>query len=124
MATVANEALPIGTSASTIAHKADDEGTSLREAALALGVSADDFDRIVDPKTVVGHPQRDLGLDAVNTKDYSLRCAAARAGVGSTPSRRFFTDAWARGRRDDLHTRGRAHVCTARLFDGGGAADR
>jgi len=39
MATVANEALPIGTSASTIAHKADDEGTSLREAALALGVS-------------------------------------------------------------------------------------
>jgi fumarate hydratase class II len=52
--------------ASAIAHKADDEGTSLREAALALGVSAADFDRIVDPKTMVGHPRRDLGLDAVN----------------------------------------------------------
>ena len=37
--------------ASAIAHKADDEGTSLREAALALGVSPTDFDRIVDPKT-------------------------------------------------------------------------
>jgi fumarate hydratase, class II len=46
-----------------IAHKADDEGTSLREAALALGVSADDFDRIVQPKTMVGDPRRDLGLE-------------------------------------------------------------
>ena len=35
--------------ASAIAHKADDEGTTLREAALALGVSEADFDRIVDP---------------------------------------------------------------------------
>jgi len=49
--------------ASAIAHKADDEGTSLREAALALGVSADDFDRIVQPKTMVGDPRRDLGLE-------------------------------------------------------------
>jgi fumarate hydratase class II len=48
--------------ASAIAHKADDEGTSLREAALALNVSATDFDRIVDPKTMVGDPRRDLGL--------------------------------------------------------------
>jgi fumarate hydratase class II len=49
--------------ASAIAHKADDEGTSLRDAALALGVSASDFDRIVDPETMVGDPRRDLGLE-------------------------------------------------------------
>jgi fumarate hydratase, class II len=40
--------------ASAIAHKADDEGTTLREAALALGVSAAAFDRIVDPQGMVG----------------------------------------------------------------------
>ncbi len=50
--------------ASAIAHKADGDGTSLRESALALGVSAANFDRIVDPKTMVGRPRRDLGLDA------------------------------------------------------------
>jgi fumarate hydratase class II len=49
--------------ASAIAHKADDDGTTLREAALTLGVAAADFDRIVDPKTMVGHPRSDLGLD-------------------------------------------------------------
>jgi fumarate hydratase class II len=48
--------------ASAIAHKADDEGSTLREAALALGVSAADFDRIIDPKTMVGDPRCDLGL--------------------------------------------------------------
>jgi fumarate hydratase class II len=48
--------------ASAIAHKANDDGTTLREAALALGVTAEDFDRIVDPATMVGDPQRDLGL--------------------------------------------------------------
>jgi aspartate ammonia-lyase len=37
--------------ASAISHKADDEGTSLREAALTLGVSASDFDWIVQPWT-------------------------------------------------------------------------
>ena len=47
--------------ASAIAHKADDDGTTLREAALALGVSASNFDRIVDPCTMVGDPRRDLG---------------------------------------------------------------
>ncbi len=52
--------------ASQIAHKADDEGTTLREAALALGVLAADFDRIVDPKTMVGEPRRDLGLESGN----------------------------------------------------------
>jgi fumarate hydratase class II len=41
--------------ASVIAHKANDEGTTLREAALASGyISAMDFDRIVDPSTMVG----------------------------------------------------------------------
>jgi len=49
--------------ASAIAHKADDEGTTLRDAALALGVPAEEFDRIVDPKAMVGEPQRDLGID-------------------------------------------------------------
>ena len=48
--------------ASEIAHKADREGSTLREAALALGIPADEFDRIVDPKTMVGNPRRDLGL--------------------------------------------------------------
>jgi fumarate hydratase class II len=48
--------------ASAIAHKADDEGTTLREAALALGVSSADFDRIVEPKAMVGAPHSDLGL--------------------------------------------------------------
>jgi fumarate hydratase class II len=49
--------------ASAIAHKADDEGSTLREAALALGVSADDFDRIVDPAKMVGNPRGDLGIE-------------------------------------------------------------
>jgi fumarate hydratase class II len=48
--------------ASAIAHKADGEGSTLREAALALGVSAADFDDIVKPETMVGDPRRDLGL--------------------------------------------------------------
>jgi fumarate hydratase class II len=48
--------------ASAIAHKADDEDTTLREAALALGVTAADFDDIVNPKTMVGDPRQDLGL--------------------------------------------------------------
>src|SRR5262249_19762822 len=52
--------------ASAIAHKADDDGTSLRAAALALGVSAEDFDRIVDPRAMVGDPRRDLGLEHVD----------------------------------------------------------
>jgi fumarate hydratase class II len=52
--------------ASAISHKANDDGTSLREAALALGVSAADFDRIVDPGKMVGDPRRDLGLDSAS----------------------------------------------------------
>ncbi|THV27304.1 class II fumarate hydratase [Glycomyces paridis] len=48
--------------AAAIAHRADHEGTTLREAALALGVDPADFDRVVDPATMVGDPRRDLGL--------------------------------------------------------------
>jgi fumarate hydratase, class II len=41
--------------ASAIAHKANDEGTTLREAALATGyVSAEQFDRTVKPAAMVG----------------------------------------------------------------------
>jgi fumarate hydratase class II len=41
--------------ASAIAHRADDEDTTLREAALASGyISAEDFDRIVEPAAMVG----------------------------------------------------------------------
>jgi len=49
--------------ASAIAHKADNEGTTLRDAALSMGVSAADFDRIINPRTMVGHPRRDLGIE-------------------------------------------------------------
>jgi fumarate hydratase, class II len=55
--------------ASAIAHKANDEGTTLREAALALGIAPADFDRIVDPKTMVGVPERDLGLAGKNDEN-------------------------------------------------------
>jgi fumarate hydratase class II len=49
--------------ASAIAHFALDHNTSLREAALKTGfVSEKDFDRIVDPNTMVGNPRRDLGM--------------------------------------------------------------
>jgi fumarate hydratase, class II len=48
--------------ASAIAHKADDEGTTLKAAALAMGVPEDEFDQIVDPRKMVGDPHRDLGL--------------------------------------------------------------
>jgi fumarate hydratase class II len=41
--------------ASAIAHKANDDGTTLREAAIATGyISAEDFDRIVNPAEMVG----------------------------------------------------------------------
>jgi fumarate hydratase class II len=55
--------------ASAISHKADDEGTSLRDAALALGVSAADFDHIVVPENMVGNPRRDLRLDNGHTSE-------------------------------------------------------
>jgi fumarate hydratase, class II len=54
--------------ASAIAHKANDEGTTLRDAAIASGVAEDEFDRIVDPKTMVGDPLRDLAAAAMSTR--------------------------------------------------------
>ncbi len=51
--------------AAAIAHRAMEEHLSLREAALRSGyVTADEFDRIVDPKKMVGDPHRDLGLSS------------------------------------------------------------
>ncbi|WP_199044513.1 class II fumarate hydratase [Glycomyces salinus] len=49
--------------AAAIAHKADEEGSTLREAALALGVDEAEYDRVMDPTTMIGNPRRDLGLD-------------------------------------------------------------
>jgi fumarate hydratase, class II len=49
--------------ASEIAHRAHDEGITLREAALATGyVSAEEFDRVVVPSLMVGDPHQDLGV--------------------------------------------------------------
>lgn len=49
--------------AAAIAHHALEHHLSLRDAALATGfVSAEEFDRIVVPKKMVGDPRRDLGL--------------------------------------------------------------
>ena len=43
--------------AAHIAHRAHTDGTTLKQAALALGlVSADDFDRWVRPKDMLGEP--------------------------------------------------------------------
>jgi fumarate hydratase class II len=50
--------------ASEIAHYAMEKDVSLREAALKLGyVKPEDFDRLVDPRKMVGNPRRDLGLE-------------------------------------------------------------
>jgi fumarate hydratase class II len=49
--------------ASSIAHRATDEGTSLRDAAIKSGdISAEQFDSIVIPGHMVGNPHADLGL--------------------------------------------------------------
>jgi fumarate hydratase, class II len=49
--------------ASAIAHYALDQSTTLRDAALQGGiVSAEEFDRIVDPQKMVGNPHLDLGI--------------------------------------------------------------
>jgi fumarate hydratase, class II len=43
--------------AAEIAHKADHDGTTLRAAALSLGyISAEEFDRVTDPASMVGDP--------------------------------------------------------------------
>ena len=49
--------------AAQIAHTALEKNQTLREAALASGfISAEDFDRAVDPRKMVGNPRRDLGI--------------------------------------------------------------
>ena len=49
--------------ADTLAHQALDQNTTLRDAAVNGGfVSAEEFDRIVDPKKMIGNPHRDLGM--------------------------------------------------------------
>jgi fumarate hydratase class II len=49
--------------ASTIAHLAEDKGTSLRDAAIQSGdVTGAEFDKIVIPDHMVGNPRQDLGL--------------------------------------------------------------
>ena len=50
---------------SKIAHYALDNNLSLREAALKLGyVDGEQFDKIVDPKKMVGDPRKDLAITA------------------------------------------------------------
>jgi fumarate hydratase class II len=50
--------------AAEIAKYAEKHGLTLREAALKTGyVTAQEFDKIVDPKKMVGDPRRDLGLE-------------------------------------------------------------
>ena len=49
--------------ASAIAHCALDQNTTLREAALSGGfISAEEFDKVMDAKKMVGNPRRDLGM--------------------------------------------------------------
>jgi fumarate hydratase class II len=49
--------------ASAIAHRAQEQNMTLRDAAVNGGfVSAEEFDRIVDPKKMVGNPRHDLGM--------------------------------------------------------------
>jgi len=49
--------------ASAISQAAGDGGTNLRDAAIALGVTADDeFDRIVVGGAMAGNARRELGL--------------------------------------------------------------
>jgi fumarate hydratase class II len=49
--------------ASKIAHYALDNNLSLKDAALKLGyVTADEFDKIIQPSKMVGNPRKDLGM--------------------------------------------------------------
>ena len=50
--------------AAAIAHRALHQNLTLREAALASGsISAEEYDRLIDPRKLVGNPHRDVGLD-------------------------------------------------------------
>src|SRR5262249_12701837 len=49
--------------AAAIAHDALDRNTTLREAALRSGfITSEEYDRIVDPRKMVGSPRHDLGV--------------------------------------------------------------
>ena len=48
--------------ASAIAHKADATARPCDRRRSRSVSAADEFDRIVDPKTMVGDPRRDLGI--------------------------------------------------------------
>ena len=49
--------------AAHIAHDAHQKGITLREAALASGdVTAEQFDKVVVPRSMVGDPRKDVGL--------------------------------------------------------------
>ena len=49
--------------AAKIAHDALEQNLTLREAALASGhISAEDFDRAIDPGKMTGNPRRDVGI--------------------------------------------------------------
>jgi fumarate hydratase class II len=50
--------------AAKIAHDALEMNVTLREAAIASGaISAEDFDRAIDPRKMIGNPRRDVGID-------------------------------------------------------------
>jgi fumarate hydratase class II len=50
--------------AAHIAHEAHQKGITLREAALASGdVTAEQFDKVVVPRSMVGNPKKDVGLE-------------------------------------------------------------
>jgi fumarate hydratase class II len=50
--------------AAHIAHEAHQKGITLREAALASGdVTAEQFDKVVVPRNMVGNPRKDVGLE-------------------------------------------------------------
>jgi fumarate hydratase, class II len=55
--------------ASAIAHQALNQNITLREAALKSEfISAEEFDRIVDPKKMVDDPRRDLRVASLTWK--------------------------------------------------------
>jgi hypothetical protein len=55
--------------ASAIAPLALDQNTTLKEAALSGGfIRAEEFDRVVDPKKMVGNPHRDLGIHSSDSR--------------------------------------------------------
>ena len=75
--------------ASAIAHKADDEGTTLREAALSLGVSADEFDRMTAARNTVAQMTLTPGTvkQAPNLPDPSASWQISRSSCSISESR-------------------------------------